>query len=101
MAHNANKREQLAAVLATPVSHYRSWVLTVSCPKCRDKKELRIEPWIGDGKGGQPVSAFLARLVCAVCRSSPSFVRLQSRSEVAPKGSAPIREIILVGAGAY
>jgi hypothetical protein len=50
---------------------------------------------------GESVANFIARLACAIRRRSPSFVRLQSRPEVTPKGSAPIREIILVGPGAH
>ena len=101
MSHTASKRARLTAVLAMPIDHYRDWVLTVACPKCPGRKQVQIGPLIRAGRQTEPVSEFIARLVCSTCRYPPSFVRLQSRPEVAPPGSPPIREIILLGPGAY
>jgi hypothetical protein len=76
-------------------------VLAVACPKCRNKKELRIASrglaTAGEGSRHQfHRSAFLPD-----CHRMPSLVRLQSWVAHAPKGSPAIREIILIGPCAY
>lgn len=88
------KYGELSTALATPMSHYRSWNLTVTCPSCREKKEVRIERHISDGRGGEAVSKFLTRLRCGTCRRMPDTIKLHG--ETPPKV-----EIVLLGPGAY
>lgn len=93
MSFRASKYGQLSAVLATPVSHYREWETTVTCPSCREKKEVRIERYISNGRGGEAVSRFITRLRCGTCRRMPDTIKLHRK--------APRVEIILFGPGAY
>jgi hypothetical protein len=93
MSHNYNARAVLTEVLGTPISHYRHWTMTVSCPRCRERKEIRIERHIADGKGGEAVSRFLTRLKCATRRGMPNTIKLHREK--------PKVEIILMGPGAY
>jgi hypothetical protein len=87
----ATKCGQLSAILATLVSHYRSWNLTVTCPGCRERKEVRIERHISDGRGEEAVSKFLTRLRCGTCRRMPDIIQLHRE--------APWIEIVLIGPG--
>jgi hypothetical protein len=93
MSLRLSKYGQLSTVLATPVSHFRVWSLTVTCPSRRDKKEIRIERHIADGRGGAAVSEFLTRLRCGTCRRMPDTIKLHRE--------APKVEIVLLGPGAY
>ena len=42
MSFRVTNTSSFSAVLATPVSHYRGWSMTVRCPSCRDPKEIRV-----------------------------------------------------------
>jgi len=53
MSHNLSRRAARYGVLATPIGRYSTCVLVLTCPSCRDKRELRIEPLIIDGRGGE------------------------------------------------
>jgi hypothetical protein len=81
MSFRATKYGQLSAILATPVSHYRSWSLTVTCPSCRERKEVRMERHKSDGRGGEAVSKFLTRLRCGTCRRMPDTIELHREAE--------------------
>jgi hypothetical protein len=65
----------------------------IHCPSCRETRLLRIERHISDGRGGEPISQFIIRLRCSVCRRLPGSINL-------PR-SNPKREIIIFGPGAY
>jgi hypothetical protein len=93
MSHNASLRTSLSAVLETPINHYRLWSLTVGCPGCREKRDLRIERHIRDGQGGEHVSAFISRLRCSTCRRMPDTIKLHRAN--------PKVEINLFGPGSY
>jgi hypothetical protein len=97
MGHNLSQRAARNAVLATPIGRYRTCILVLTCPCCRERRELRIEPLISNGKGAETVERFLMRLRCRTCGSVPDSVRLQRRAGQA----TPSKEIVLVGHGAY
>jgi hypothetical protein len=67
------------------------WNLTVTCPSCREKKEVRIKRHISDGR--EAVSQFVTLLRCGTCRRMPDTIKLHSE--------APSLEIVLMGQGAY
>ncbi len=95
MGHNLSRRAARDAVLATPLSRYASCILAVTCPKCRERRELRIAPLLTDTNREEPVRHFITRLRCAICGSPPETVRLQRR---AGQGR-PSQEIPLMGPG--
>ena len=97
MAHNMSRRAARSAVWLRPSPHYAAFVLVLTCPSCRDSRELRIEPLIQDGRGGETTERFLMRLRCRFCANVLDTVRLQRRGGQAK----PSQEMILVGSGAF
>ena len=97
MSHNRSQRALRNAVLATPIAHYRTCYLVLTCPSCRDRRELRIEPLITDARGAETVEQFLMRLRCRTCGNLPDTVKLQPK----PGQVSASREILIVGPGAY
>jgi hypothetical protein len=95
MGHTKSLRAQRYAVLATPIGRYATCYLVLSCQRCRERKELRIELLIQDGRGEQTVEKFLMRLRCRTCGDLPHSVRMQAKSGQA----SPSKEIVLVGPG--
>jgi hypothetical protein len=82
-------------VLATPIGRYAPYVLAVSCPSCRERRELRIEPLLTNANREELVGHFLTRLRCGTCRNPPETVRLQRREGQ----GKPSQEIPLIGPG--
>ncbi|MGE4048843.1 MAG: hypothetical protein AB7F35_28600 [Acetobacteraceae bacterium] len=95
MNHNLSRRAAREAVLANPLSRYAHCVLAVTCPKCRERRELRIAPFLTDTNREEPVRHSITRLRCAICGSPPEIVRLQRR---AGQGR-PSQEIPILGLG--
>jgi hypothetical protein len=97
MGHNQSQRVRRSAVLASPIGRYGRCVLVLTCPNCRERRELRIEPLLVDGRGGETTERFLMRLRCRTCGSVPDTVRMQAKTGQA----APAAEIMLVGPDPY
>jgi hypothetical protein len=56
MGHNLSCRAARDAVLATPLSRYTHCILALTCPKCRERRELRIGPLVTDANREVPVA---------------------------------------------
>jgi hypothetical protein len=97
MGHNLSQRAQRDAILATPIWRYSRCILVLTCPRCRERRELRIEPLLVDERGAESTERFLTRLRCRTCGSVPDTVRMQAKTGQA----SPAREIMLVGPGSY
>jgi hypothetical protein len=97
MGHTKSQRAFRDGVLATPVARYLKCCLVLTCPSCRDRRELRIEPLITDGRGEGTVERFISRLRCRICGNEPAIVTLQDKPGLRPEG----RQIRLVGPGSY
>jgi hypothetical protein len=83
---------QPTTVLATPVNHHRAWNQTVSLGPGLPRKARAAYPAPyrrGQGRGGEPVSSFIAR---------PQMFRRRMPDSILLLRSAPNHEIILFGA---
>ena len=96
MSHNESQRALRDSILATPIGRYSGYVLVLTCPSCRDGRELLIRPLIEAGRGEDTVERLLMRLRCRACGALPDTVKLQPRPGLVPRS----KQILLVGPGA-
>jgi hypothetical protein len=80
-------------VLSCPISHFRGGGLIVTCPQCRDHRDIPVDAIIARIGAGHSVKAVVEQLRCHVpgCGSRPCAVALRGR----------LHEVVLVGPGAY
>jgi hypothetical protein len=89
MGHNLSQRAARNSVLATPIGRYSTCILVLTCPSCRERRELRIEPLIAYGRGAETTERFLMRLRC---RSVPErAASVEGGAGVAEQGDRACR----------
>jgi hypothetical protein len=101
MAANLSQRKRRADAMAAPLAAFAGWSLMATCPRCQVRRYVAVDALTLRYGPDHLVQAVVNRLRCGVvgCARPPSFVRLQSRPDHDP--GPPIREVILVGAGAF
>jgi len=101
MGHNVSQQKRRSEVMTAPIGSFTGWSFLATCPACRDRRYISVDRLAGQYGGHHKVQSVVSRLRCSIpsCRKAPSFVRLQSREE--GRDCPPIKDVVLVGPGAY
>ena len=92
MGHNISNSTRRINIMAGPIGSFHEWTLEIGCPRCRDRREVRMLDLLDRIDGQIRVGAAVDKLRCSAprCGLRPDRVVIYNR----------LHRVVLVGPGA-